>query len=196
MRATRTPVAGRLAAGAEVLRALHAAPAPAGLPDLADVAGGWAVLVRERADRAAGAGLRVDPGLLRAALDVLEEPAPDRSVVLHGDLNPGNLLRGVHGWVAIDPKALRGAPAYDPWPLLEQVGAPWREPDPVRALRDRTRMVAGRAGVDAAASAGWALARSVEAALWRWHHGAHPAAVGAGLRRARDWAAVRDLLAA
>lgn len=192
MRAARTPVATRLAAGADVLRALHAAPAPAGLPALADVAGRWAVLVRERADRAARAGLRLDPGLLRAALGVLEAPAAGRAVVLHGDLNPGNLLRGPDGWVAIDPKALRGDPAYDPWPLLEQVGAPWRAPDPVRALRDRTRLVAGRAGVDDAAAAGWALARSVEAALWLWHHGARAPAVDATLRRARDWAAVRD----
>jgi hypothetical protein len=62
----------------------------------------------------------------------------------------------------------------------------------VRALGDRTRLVAGQAGVDAAAAAGWALARSVEAALWLWHHGARPPAVDATLRRARDWAAVRD----
>lgn len=192
MRATRTPVRRRLAEGADVLRELHGtagAPVPADLPELTSVAARWADLVAERAPRA---GVPVDPGLLRLALDVLRSPAPARVVVLHGDANPGNLLRAPGGWRAIDPKAVRGDPAYDPWPLLEQVGAPWRAPDPVRELRDRTALVSDRAGIDAAAVAGWSLARTTEDALWRDAHGARRAEVGAVLRRARVWAAVRD----
>lgn len=194
LRAARTPVLRRLTEAADVLHALHAAPAPGGLPELTDVAARWGVLVEERADAARTAGARTDAGLLRAALVVLRGPAGPAPVVLHGDLNPGNLLRSDDGWRAIDPKALRGDPAYDPWPLLEQVGRPWRTPDPVRTLRDRTRRVADRAGVDPVATAGWALARGTEAALWGWAHDADVARLHRGLARAGDWARVRDAL--
>ncbi len=206
MRAVRTPVRRRLAEAADVLRALHAAPAPAGVPDLADVGAGWATLLEERAAAAEDAGAEPDPGLVRAAVAVLRGPARPgpRCVVLHGDYNPGNLLRAagaegsVGGWCAIDPKALLGDPAYDPWPLLEQVGEPWRSPDPVRTLGERVRLVAGRAGLDPAAVAGWALARGTESALWAWSHagpsGQAHRELGRGLRRARDWARVRDAL--
>ncbi|MCG7287095.1 aminoglycoside phosphotransferase family protein, partial [Cellulomonas sp. ACRRI] len=102
-------------------------------------------------------------------------------------------------WVAIDPKALTGDPAYDVWPLLEQVADPWRGPDPVRTLRERLELVAEHAGLDAAGAARWAVARGAEAALWAWHHGAgRPAAARRAARdlaRVRDWARVADRLA-
>ncbi|NHT18235.1 aminoglycoside phosphotransferase family protein [Cellulomonas sp. IC4_254] len=204
MRAVRTPATRRLAEAADVLRELHAAPAPAGLPALADVARGLADLAAERAGRGTAAGVRLDPGLLRAADATLRGAgAAGPSVSLHGDYNPGNLLLTGAGagarWVAIDPKALSGDPAYDVWPLLEQVGDPWRTPDPVRTLRDRLLLVAERAGLDGAGAARWSVARGVEAALWVWHHGSgRPGAVRAvhgTLARARDWARVADLLA-
>lgn len=212
LRAARTPVLRRLAEAADVLRALHAVPPPTVVPALGDVTAGLADLLRSRVD---ASGVRVDPALLRDATAVLDagtsvaapgstgahgDPGgPGRAaVLLHGDLNPGNLLRraassaGPAAWCAIDPKVLRGDPAYDPWPLLEQVGDPWRAPDPVRTLRDRTRLVATRAGLDAGAVAAWAVARSVEAALWEWQHAATAAAVRRRLARAGDWARVRD----
>lgn len=206
LRAVRAPADRRLAAAADVLRALHAAPAPAGLPALADVARGLADVAAERADRAARAGLRPDPGLLRAADATLRgvgasaAPVP---VTLHGDYNPGNLLLAGTGggarWVAIDPKALTGDPAYDVWPLLEQVADPWRTADPVRVLRDRLLLVADRAGLDAAGAARWAVARGAESALWSWHHGGGRRGAGREvartLARVRDWARVADLLA-
>lgn len=206
LRAVRTPVTRRLAEAADVLRALHAAPAPTDLPALTDVASRLADLTAERAARAARAGLRADPGLLRLADATLRgagsaggQASP--AVTLHGDFNPGNLLRvdgGGAGWVAIDPKALSGDPAYDVWPLLEQVGDPWRTPDPVRTLRDRLLLVADRAGLDPAGAARWSVARGAEAALWAWQHGAgRPGTVRevhGTLSRARDWARVADLL--
>jgi streptomycin 6-kinase len=210
MRALRTPAVRRLTEAADVLRVLHAAPAPPGLPALADVARGLADLAAERAGRAARAGVPLDPGLLRAADATLRgagDPGAPAAVTLHGDANPGNLLldRGGAGavWIAIDPKALTGDPAYDVWPLLEQVGDPWRTGDPVRTLRDRLLLVAERAGLDAAGAARWAVARGAESALWAWHHGAgRPTAAGRAARRAardlarvRDWARVADLLA-
>jgi streptomycin 6-kinase len=195
MTADRTPVARRLADAADVLRGLHAAPPPADVPDLAAVGGGWAALLQERADRAARAGVRADPAVLRSATALLTAPAAGTAVLLHGDLNPGNLLRGPDGWCAIDPKAMRGDPAYDPWPLLEQVGAPWRTPDPVRTLGARVRLVADRVGLPAAPVAAWSAARATEAALWDWHHGAPRPAVHRRLVRAGDWLRVRDRLA-
>ncbi|WP_203669592.1 aminoglycoside phosphotransferase family protein [Cellulomonas pakistanensis] len=207
LRADRTPAVRRLAEAADVLRALHAAPAPPGLPALGDVARGLADVAADRAERARRAGVRLDPGLLRAADATLRgagEPGSAPAVPLHGDCNPGNVLRGggdrggPAAWVAIDPKALTGDPAYDVWPLLEQVADPWRTPDPVRTLRDRLELVAGRAGLDAAGAARWAVARGTEAALWAWHHGAgRPRAareVDRALGRVRDWARVADLL--
>lgn len=194
LRAARTPVGRRLAEGADLLRVLHGTPGPAGLPELTAVAAVWAGLMEQRAGGCRARGVALDPGLLASALDVLRAPAPSRVVLLHGDLNPGNLLRGPDGWCAIDPKAMRGDPAYDPWPLLEQVGAPWRAPDPRRELRDRTRLVAERAALDPAAVAGWSSARSVEQALWLVAHGARRPEVDGALRRARVWAAVRDAL--
>lgn len=208
LRADRTPAVRRLADAADVLRALHAAPAPPGLPALGDVARRLADMAAERADRARRAGLRLDPGLLRAADATLRGaavPGGAPAVPLHGDYNPGNLLRsdgdgGAAAWVAIDPKALTGDPAYDVWPLLEQVADPWRAPDPVGTLRDRLVLVAERAGLDAAGAARWAVARGAEAALWAWHHGAgRPRAareVDRTLARVRDWARVADLLGA
>jgi streptomycin 6-kinase len=125
---------------------------------------------------------------VRAALEVLRAPAKAGAVVLHGDFNPGNLLRSGDGWCAIDPKALRGDPPYDPWPLLEQVGEPRRTPDPVRTLRDRTRLVADCAGLVAVAVAGWALARGTEGALWGWAHRGQVVGIHRALRRAGQWA--------
>jgi streptomycin 6-kinase len=55
-----------------------------------------------------------DPLLDRAASiarDLLTETGP--SVVLHGDLHHGNVLELDGRWVAIDPKALIGHPAFD-----------------------------------------------------------------------------------
>lgn len=45
-----------------------------------------------------------------------------REGLAHGDFNPGNILRddsgGAAGWIAIDPKAVIGDLAWDPWPLI------------------------------------------------------------------------------
>lgn len=195
LRSARTPVTRRLVEGATVLRALAGAPAPGALPTVGEVGRRWAALVAERAARATAAGAGPDPALVRQALAVLDAPdTPDLRTV-HGDLNPGNLLRGPDGWVAIDPKALRGDPAYDVWPLVEQVGDPWRTPDPARALADRTALVAGAAALDAGHAAAWAVARSVESALWGWSHTGDARALRRALARSRAWVDARDRLA-
>ena len=88
---------------------------------------------------------------------------------MHGDLNPGNVLAAGDGrWVAIDPKPMRGDPAYDLWPLLEQVDDPFAHPDPAAVLRERVGLLAGVLDLDADRVAAWGLARCTESALWVW----------------------------
>jgi streptomycin 6-kinase len=165
-----------LAAGAGVLARLWRRPAPPGpgFDALGPVVAGWAELLRERMDR-----LRppdADPYLVAAAarlLETLPGSAP-RTVVLHGDANPGNVLRAEREpWLAIDPKPMAGDPAYDPAPMLLQVDPPLRHPDPEAVLRHRIGLVADVAGGPAERIAVWAFARSVEAGLEMTDRG-HP----------------------
>ena len=112
-------------------------------------------------------------------------------VVVHGDLNPGNVLRSAGaGWLAIDPKPLLGDPAFDPWPLLEQVDDPFRSADPCAVLTGRTRVVAHELDLDPGRIAAWGLARSVESALWAWAELGDVAGARASLARAATWSSV------
>lgn len=43
----------------------------------------------------------------------LPQPNGGDAVFLHGDLHPFNILRSPDGWVLIDPKGLRGDPAFE-----------------------------------------------------------------------------------
>ncbi|AGL17326.1 aminoglycoside phosphotransferase family protein [Actinoplanes sp. N902-109] len=172
------PAAEALRIGADVLRELWSAGVPEGRPahpaetieTLVDMAGDWGDLVAERMTR-----LRpgYDRGLVAEGARLLHDlPASaPREVVLHGDFNPGNILSSGGGWVAIDPKPLIGDPAYDVPPLLGQVADPHRQADPERTLRERTALLAAELDLDPARIAGWSVARKVESALWRAHHG-------------------------
>ncbi|MFH5822703.1 aminoglycoside phosphotransferase family protein [Georgenia sp. AZ-5] len=167
----------RLELAGELLGMLHGVGAdvgganPSGVADLADVATGWAQLLRERLQRHATT-LEADRGLVAEAATLLEElPAgAGRRVLLHGDYNPGNVLaRDADGdrWVAIDPKPMTGDPAYDPWPMLSQLGDPVAG-EGTAALRARTRVLCAAAGgLEPDRVAAWSLARSCESALWR-----------------------------
>ncbi|MCK6212219.1 aminoglycoside phosphotransferase family protein [Georgenia sp. EYE_87] len=185
----------RLAVAGELLGLLHAAPPPPSgdsLVTLAAHAERLATLVRERAQRH-GPALGADPGLVAEAASLLEElPATAGSaVVVHGDLNPGNVLAddstGARTWVAIDPKPMVGDPAFDPWPLLTQVGEPFREESPTAVLRSRSRLVSATAGLDPARVAAWATARTVESALWRAAEQGDRTRAAEELSQARTW---------
>jgi len=166
------PAADRLRTGCAVLRELWSAdgPAPPTIEPLGRVTAHWAGLVEERFDR-----LRppYDPGLIAEGARLLRElPASaPRTATLHGDFNPGNVLAHRGGWVAIDPKPMTGDPAYDLWPLLEQIDDPYARSDPARALRDRIALLADELELDADRIAAWCVARKVEWALWARHHG-------------------------
>ncbi|GGL12697.1 hydroxyurea phosphotransferase [Sphaerisporangium melleum] len=173
----------RLLIGAEVLGELWSAspPAETGLERLDAVTAEWADLAGERMDR-----LRpgFDPGLVAHGVRLLRElpGTAARQVVLHGDFNPGNVLAARRRpWLAIDAKPMVGDPAYDPWPLVEQIDDPFRHPVPRPVLAARCALVAGALGEDARRLQAWAVARGVEMALWMAEHDVP----GAGLAMAR-----------
>jgi streptomycin 6-kinase len=177
------PVEDLLRAGCAVLRQLWEVPLPAasGIEDLEAVTGEWADLVEERTVRINPA---YDAGLIAEGTWLLRHlpSSASRRVLLHGDFNPGNILScGGSRWAAIDPKPMIGDPAYDPWPLLEQLDDPFAHPDPARALRPRLNLLADQLSLDAQRIALWAVARRVEMALWAAHHG--DVAGGADLMR-------------
>jgi streptomycin 6-kinase len=92
----------------------------------------------------------------------------DREVVLHGDLHPGNLLAAEReAWLAIDPKPVRGDPAFDLPPVVLQTGDLLAAPDPAAELVRRLDRVGAATGVDRGRIRAWALARSVEIVVWQ-----------------------------
>lgn len=160
------PAEERLRIGCSVLRQLWVPPA-AGIEQLGLVTAEWADTAEERMAR-----LRpgYDPGLFALGVQLLRSlpGSADRTVVLHGDFNPGNVLSAGDRWLAIDPKPMTGDPAYDPWPLLEQIDDPFQHPTPV--LRDRVHLIAGELDLDPDRIVQWSIARCVETALWAAHH--------------------------
>lgn len=123
----------------------------------------------------------VDSGIVKTGIDLLRTlpRSATRSVVLHGDSNPGNLLAGDRApFLWIDPKPMVGDPAFDPWPLVSQLGWPLAGPEPTRVMGERTKALADQLDVPAERITAWGLARDVEAGLWRISEGDH--AEGAG----------------
>lgn len=155
--------------------------------NVADVTAEWATLVEQRV-RALPPALAaaIDPGLVRRGVDLLRTlpGSARRSVVVHGDANPGNVLAaGREPWLVIDPKPMQGDPGYDLCPLLGQVDDPFASADPRRTLRDRTALLADVTGEPVGRIAAWCTARSVESALWSADRG-RPEDTETELRRA------------
>lgn len=195
----------RLDASLGVLANLHRAPlTDVGVPVLRQVCAEWVALATERASRWA-ASLHPHRALVARGLDQLRAFAAADDVppvLLHGDLNPGNLLLddpGVPHWVAIDPKPMVGDPAYDLWPVLSQIDDPFAHADPVQVAGPRVERAAATLGLPARRIALWGLARTIESVLWKldtWPEPAEQQETLSWLREAYGWAEVADSLPA
>jgi streptomycin 6-kinase len=170
-RAEDIPADERLLLAADVLRRLWSADTERatelGVDRVSTVTAEWADLADERADRDWPAEL--DPGLFRLGSQLLRDlpRSARREVLVHGDFNPGNLLSARRApWLAIDAKPMTGDPAFDLWPLLEQVDNPFVHSDPHRFLRHRTALVAEALDEDPARIRAWSVARHIEYVLW------------------------------
>ncbi|GAA1407703.1 aminoglycoside phosphotransferase family protein [Catellatospora coxensis] len=170
------PAEERLLVAARLLARLWSAPVgdASGFDLLSHVTARWAGLVEQRMER-----LRpgFDPGLVAHGIRLLRELPTTalRRVLVHGDINPGNILAGQREpWLVIDPKPMYGDPGYDPWKLVEQIDDPFRHPNPAAVLRRRFAIFGEVTGEDPARLAAWATARRVEDSLWWVSRGNQP----------------------
>ena len=165
------PDAEQISALTDVLRRLWR-PLPAGhpfrtIPDLArgldrlrdTFAGGYGPFPPRRVERAAA--------LFR---ELTADAAPP--VLIHGDANPGNVLRcDRDGWLAIDPKGYDGHPLWDIATYLND--PPPAAPDETRRRQQRrVARLAEALAEPRAAILAWAEAHAVLSAWWSYEdHG-------------------------
>ena len=129
------------------------------LPDLRDLTVTWAETGRARAAQWPDA---LDPGIVDEGLRLLVDlAASGERMLLHTDMHPGNVLAAAREpWLVIDPKPVVGDRGYDAFQLV------------VHGVRDqghlgeRVAMLHGELDIAADRLRAWALARSVEWALW------------------------------
>jgi streptomycin 6-kinase len=80
------------------------------------------------------------------------------TVLLHGDLGPGNAVLSERGWLAVDPHPVVGDRAFDVKQVLSL-----RDP---RDAREQVAFFADRLDLEARRIAGWTFACCVQSALW------------------------------
>ena len=100
------------------------------------------------------------------------EPIPP--TLIHGDMNPGNVLWDERaGWLAIDPKGYAGNPLYDVATFLNDPPGGLSAADLERLQARRVAALAGALGVSRAEILSWAEAHAVLSAWWSYEdHGA------------------------
>ena len=185
------PVEEALGVGCDIHRRLTAITPPDGLPALAAAIGEYSRTARARFAGQLPELERLDAaGLVSLALDELDALAADPSepVLLHGDFNPGNLLRGETGWRVIDPKPLVGDAAADLWPLVQQLGA---STPLVNRLFETGRLT----GHDPVRIARWGFARIGLNASWYLDDGSTGLAE-TSIAELRDWQDAQRTLSA
>ncbi|MGD2069627.1 MAG: aminoglycoside phosphotransferase family protein, partial [Gemmatimonadota bacterium] len=93
------------------------------------------------------------------------------TVLLHGDLHHGNVLRsGREGWLAVDPKGFVGDPAFEPGALIRNPGERLdglTEAGLVGLLEERAALLSDALGLDPGRVLGWTFVQSVLAACWQ-----------------------------
>ena len=98
----------------------------------------------------------------------------DAACLIHGDLNPGNVLRATRAeWLAIDPKGYAGDPLWDVATFLNDPPADLGASDLRRLQVRRVALLAEALGVARGAILAWAEAHAVLSAWWSYDdHGA------------------------
>lgn len=150
--------------GAALGARLHAVAPPAGLPALGGVLDAWASELEDRLARLGAEDPGGGPGPARRALEIMRTRPGEctRPVLLHGDLNPTNVLAAARApWLAIDPKPMVGDPAYDGARLVTQPD-PLLHADPAAVVAGRLDRVADALGVERGRLAEWCLVGAVE----------------------------------
>jgi streptomycin 6-kinase len=113
----------------------------------------WPYTARDLFARAAG-----------VALTLFDRP--NAQVPLHGDLHHDNIISSARGWLAIDPRALLGDPAYEVANALNNpVGADELVKDP-RRIATMSELLAQRLGFARKRILGWAAAHAALSACW------------------------------
>jgi streptomycin 6-kinase len=85
----------------------------------------------------------------------------DRQVNLHGDLHQFNIIRGAHGWTAIDPKFLLGDPCHEVTGFMRNTPKPTTEQMDARLFR-----FAEKLGDPIERLWGWSFAQTVLCCAW------------------------------
>ncbi len=137
--------------------------AGSGLPELRERAEFVFEMTRRRLESRPGVAERVPSALVEGSWSLASALAGEGRVwLLHGDLHPGNVLRGGdgRGLVAIDPRPCLGDPAFDSvdWVLADGGGE--------RAVQQRIDWLAGRVdGLDPDRAWRWCQALAVVLAV-------------------------------
>ena len=165
------PIQEALDTTAALLRKLRV-PAPAGFRSVGDIAARWGTEFPEDWRRL---GKPCPEKLISLAVDVCAELAvlASEPSLLHGDFHYANILgRGKDAWAAIDPKPLKGDPAYEVVPLLRNRWGEIRGGDETNAtVRQRVERFAEMAKLEPLTVRRWCLVRSVDDAMWFQEHG-------------------------
>lgn len=186
------PAKTALAVGADLYARLVQVAAPAGIPRLSTIIDGYIAQSRMRLPEqrdaldAAGVLESFEFALARSR----QLAGSGASVLLHGDFNPGNILRSVRGgesrWLTIDAKPMVGDAAFDLWPLIVQLGSPLTATDAEAAVERQLALVAGIVGSDLARAAEWGFCRSAFNISWYLADG-NRAAIDAAVREFEVW---------
>ena len=154
------------AVAGSLIRVLAVA-APSGLRTLREVAEGMPDRLTRR-QRALGDPVPV--GWVQAACDGAPRwGSVGERVLIHADLHYGNVLAATRQpWLAVDPRALHGAPEYSVPELM------WTRADDLRSDADVRRLldvIVAAGDLDAELARGWVVVRCVDYWLWGLEHG-------------------------
>jgi streptomycin 6-kinase len=144
-----------------------AVAAPAGVNTLGEVAAGISEGLPRR-QRALGDP--VPSGWVQAACRYADElGSAGEQVLIHADLHYGNVLAATRQpWLAIDARALQGAPEYSVPELM------WNRADELHTDADVRRLlnlIAAAGNLDVETAHGWVVARCVDYWLWGLERG-------------------------